>query len=321
MTADQSQKKIRELKQQIKLHKEQNQMLLQYVDDMKVARNQMQHQLEMSQEREKLSFLREKRDFQRILELEKKLELIAPPESQNITGYTTHDAEEAESTATGQRDSTEEDFTDDVDEEIDYTNKEMQRLVDRALRKMVQEQKPVPSPSSTTDPLDRKESPGQHDIEEREPPTAENEASVDESENQEKEAESSDPLQETIVTANTSIEAETPVNPETHNQVTEESPKAEDETSADKQNYLINEYFNRGLSAASQKDFFAAIEAFTKVTTLLPNAAPSYLNLAILHFRLENYEEALHFCQAAIQRGSQPAQQLQTKIQKEIDKD
>ncbi|MBF0278434.1 MAG: hypothetical protein HQM13_11605 [SAR324 cluster bacterium] len=86
------------------------------------------------------------------------------------------------------------------------------------------------------------------------------------------------------------------------------------------QSDAINEFFDKGLSAAGNNDYAGAIAAFTKVTELLPDAAPSFLNLAIIHFRYGHYNDALKANQKAIERGSVPARRLLPKIEDQLKK-
>ena len=72
MSTEQHQKEIEGYKEQIRLYKEQNRILLQYLEEAKASREFLQKQMELHQERDKLSFLREQRDYQRVLDLEKK---------------------------------------------------------------------------------------------------------------------------------------------------------------------------------------------------------------------------------------------------------
>lgn len=83
----------------------------------------------------------------------------------------------------------------------------------------------------------------------------------------------------------------------------------------------INQYFNAGLEASKAKNYGEAIENFLQVTQLLPEAAPSYLNLAILHYRLGSYLKSQEFAKTASRLGSEPAKQLLEKIDQELDQD
>ena len=83
----------------------------------------------------------------------------------------------------------------------------------------------------------------------------------------------------------------------------------------------INQYFNAGLEASKAQNYREAIENFLQVTQLLPEAAPSYLNLAILHYRLGSYLKSQEFAKTASRLGSESAKQLLEKIDQELDQD
>lgn len=74
-------------------------------------------------------------------------------------------------------------------------------------------------------------------------------------------------------------------------------------------------YFTRGIKAFEQKKYQQAIENFTRVTELLPKAPRSFLRLAVLHYRLKDYEKARTYAQQALELGSDSAQQIMEKIE------
>ena len=78
------------------------------------------------------------------------------------------------------------------------------------------------------------------------------------------------------------------------------------------------EYFNLGLAAAEQKDYHKAIEYFTKVTTLLPDAPPSFLNLANIQLELKNHDAAREHAQQALELGSEFAKRILEKIEADL---
>ncbi len=503
MAKDPNRAYIDALQEQIRLYKEQNQILQQYVEDAKRSRKYVEHQLELYQNRENLALLREKRDYERILELEHQLKLLGMDEKQEVE-ITYVDAEAVlrdsisrepqakhsheapplpPETASG---------VDDVEVEIDYSDDEMQHIIDRALRSSakrkarstkarrsqvrlnIPDAEPVPPPPSK--PASEQESPMEalpsdpevmalppeaqppftslasdnsadvtQTVAAKEPetePAASVEASIDpEPLETPKPADSpaspepvivtksrrrADSLESVVVPAslksaiieepqksNGSLEPvvgseptaspepiaetkpassvtpsqlqesikplaapepekplaapepekplaasepekplKTPGAAEVINPIASTSPsnaahRPEPETTIESKehvsqssqtsdvkpsesqptelsankSYLINEYFNRGLSASEKKDYAAAITAFTKVTELLPEAAPSYLNLGILFFRQGHYEEALKVTRQAIDRGSDPAKRLLVRIETEMEQD
>ncbi|MGD2270163.1 MAG: tetratricopeptide repeat protein [Desulfobacterales bacterium] len=74
-------------------------------------------------------------------------------------------------------------------------------------------------------------------------------------------------------------------------------------------------YFTRGVEAFEQKNYQQAIENFTRVTELLPKAPRSFLRLAVLHYRLKDYENAREFARQALELGSDSAQRILEKIE------
>ena len=73
-------------------------------------------------------------------------------------------------------------------------------------------------------------------------------------------------------------------------------------------------YFRRGVKAFEQKQYPKAIEHFTQVTQLMPQAPRSFMRLAVLHYRLKDYENARKHAQQALDLGSDSAQRILEKI-------
>ena len=89
---------------------------------------------------------------------------------------------------------------------------------------------------------------------------------------------------------------------------TEPPSKSSEGSVAD--NYTVNEYFAMGLAASERQEYSQAIEYFTKVTELIPNASSSFLNLANLFYNLKDYDTAQKHAQRALDLGSKSAQRL-----------
>jgi tetratricopeptide (TPR) repeat protein len=85
-------------------------------------------------------------------------------------------------------------------------------------------------------------------------------------------------------------------------------PEASSETDKAK------EYFSQGLKAFEQKEYHNAIDYFTKVTELLPNARRSFIRLAALHYRLKDYDTAQLHAHKALELGSASAKRILEKI-------
>jgi tetratricopeptide (TPR) repeat protein len=73
-------------------------------------------------------------------------------------------------------------------------------------------------------------------------------------------------------------------------------------------------YFSLGVRAFKQKQYQKAIKHFTRVTQLLPQAPRSFMRLAVLHYRLKDYDNARTHAQQALDLGSDSAQRILEKI-------
>jgi tetratricopeptide (TPR) repeat protein len=73
-------------------------------------------------------------------------------------------------------------------------------------------------------------------------------------------------------------------------------------------------YFTFGVRAFEQKQYQKAIKHFTRVTQLLPQAPRSFMRLAVLHYRLKDYDNARTHAQQALDLGSDSAQRILEKI-------
>ncbi|MBW2590756.1 MAG: hypothetical protein JRD71_08595, partial [Deltaproteobacteria bacterium] len=73
-------------------------------------------------------------------------------------------------------------------------------------------------------------------------------------------------------------------------------------------------YMTLGVKAAEQKDYHKAVEHFTKAVEILPDSAAGFCNLAVLNYRLKEYETAYMYAEKAIDLGSPSAMQLLEKI-------
>ncbi|MBW1643471.1 MAG: hypothetical protein JRJ76_11585, partial [Deltaproteobacteria bacterium] len=73
-------------------------------------------------------------------------------------------------------------------------------------------------------------------------------------------------------------------------------------------------YMTLGVKAAEQKDYNKAVEHFTKAVEILPDSAAGFCNLAVLNYRLKEYETAYMCAEKAIDLGSPSATQILQKI-------
>ncbi|HHP7233712.1 MAG TPA: tetratricopeptide repeat protein [Desulfobacterales bacterium] len=72
--------------------------------------------------------------------------------------------------------------------------------------------------------------------------------------------------------------------------------------------------FARGMKASQRKDYKTAIQCFKRFVSLKPNEARGHHNLAILHYRLHDYDTARKFAQKAIELGLKSASTILASI-------
>ena len=87
-----------------------------------------------------------------------------------------------------------------------------------------------------------------------------------------------------------------------------------DDEKIDQKKDDARKYTSLGVEAASQKDYHKAIEHFSKAVEILPDNAAGFCNLAVLNYRLKEYETAYRDAQKAIYLGSPSATQILEKI-------
>ena len=76
------------------------------------------------------------------------------------------------------------------------------------------------------------------------------------------------------------------------------------------------DYFALGQEAYARKDYGEAIELFNLFIERYPDEPRGYYNLAILHYRLKNYDAAESNAKSAIKLGAQAAKQILNKVEK-----
>jgi tetratricopeptide (TPR) repeat protein len=72
--------------------------------------------------------------------------------------------------------------------------------------------------------------------------------------------------------------------------------------------------FRQAMEASKQKDYPKAIEYFTRITELSPEEPRAFYNLAILHYRLADYEKAAQCAHAAIDLGADAARKILDRV-------
>ncbi len=75
-------------------------------------------------------------------------------------------------------------------------------------------------------------------------------------------------------------------------------------------NSPVSALFRQAMEASEQKNYPLAIERFAGVAELAPDEPRAFYNLAILHFRLADYEKAEQCAQAAIDLGAESARKI-----------
>jgi tetratricopeptide (TPR) repeat protein len=96
--------------------------------------------------------------------------------------------------------------------------------------------------------------------------------------------------------------------------VIEDAVSKDDDEKIDPKKDEARKYTSLGVEAAGQKDYHKAIEHFSKAVEILPDNAAGFCNLAVLHYRLKEYETAYRDAQKAIYLGSRSATQILEKI-------
>ena len=306
------------LTEKIRLVQEQNKLLMQHLEDSKLDRSFLHQQLHAYREREKLGLIREQRDYQRIVRLEGQVKtLIESAESPTkilSSGHKqipNHETSNIDDSFIWHKSLESEEELEEVN--IHFEDEELQNMIDQFLAKKTlkgkSESEFIPSENQikTNDiespPIQTKEDlPEDKTVIETKEDLPENEALNIEDHGNESSTE----------------DLETPVETKEDHSIYETK---EPEVNPNEKDQLIEQYFANGLEATQKKEYAKAIEYFSKVTEWLPEGAPSYLNLAILYYRLDNYPESRKYAEKAANLGSDPAKSLLERIQKEMDSD
>ncbi|MGB7920222.1 MAG: tetratricopeptide repeat protein [Desulfobacterales bacterium] len=78
------------------------------------------------------------------------------------------------------------------------------------------------------------------------------------------------------------------------------------------------QFFADGMAAYQKKDYRPAVEHFRGFVALMPDEPKGHYNLAILHYRLKEYETALDCARRAQDLGGESAQKIIQKIESKI---
>ena len=280
-----SQVYIKAFQKQFKVIIKGNQSLMQHIEDLKSDHQYLHQQLELYEQREKMALLREQQGFKRIRALEHQLSLVGPYDVENSeivipnasVPFTLKSAEISEVSIEPQE---------DMSAGADDT---------QGAGHVLSDAEDVPQKSAT-----------QKDAGPGKAPTVA-EGSIDRADS------------EDIV-----LDIDTSDGGTTQSEVTlaeEGKAGAADEESmiseppTDRQKVAVKKLVAQGLAAVKSKEYEKAIEFFTQITDLIPNARRSLLRLAVLYYRLKDYDAAREHAHRALNLGAGSAKRILAKIQ------
>ncbi|UCH21954.1 MAG: tetratricopeptide repeat protein [Deltaproteobacteria bacterium] len=326
---------IKAFQKQFKVIIKDSRSMLQHIADLKSDHQYLHQQLELYEQREKMALLREQQDFKRIRALEHKISLIAPhdaekpeivipqssvpitvkspdfsdtPSEPEVKENTESDDRKREETPT----TTEEPASRTSSSGVDVSQETVSGFAEKAEEKFVSEPI-VTDTGSSVEETSKSEAPlidaggaVEEKLEDSEQPT-----------DQEKDAGRVPSLPTDVeeikqqaaisATETDSLQRKEAVD------VDEDRPTdTEPDSSARKK--LVKKLIAQGLAAVKQKEYHKAIEYFTQVTELMPNARRSLLRIAVLFYRLKDYEAAYEYAQRALELGAESAKRILAKI-------
>ncbi|MBW1820378.1 MAG: tetratricopeptide repeat protein, partial [Deltaproteobacteria bacterium] len=94
----------------------------------------------------------------------------------------------------------------------------------------------------------------------------------------------------------------------------EDAVSKDDDEKIDQKKNDGRKFLALGVKAAKQKDYHKGIEHFNKAVEIIPDSAAGFCSLAVLNYRLKEYETAYRHAQKAIDLGSPSAIQILEKI-------
>ncbi len=280
-----SQAYIKAFQKQFKVIIKGNQNLMQHIEDLKSDHQYLHQQLELYEKREKMALLREQQGFKRIRSLEHQLSLLGPYDVENSeivipnagVPVTLKSAEISDASIQPQEDM----GTGSVD-----TNAGGQVISDG---EDVSQKSGAQGDAATT------EAPGAA------------KGSTDK--------EASDNIVLDIDTsAGDTTQSEVTIDDDGRAGAADEAPVIS-KSPADRQKDAVKKLVAQGLAAVKSKDYSKAIVFFTQVTDLIPNARRSLLRLAVLYYRLKDYDAAREHAQRALNLGAESAKRILAKIE------
>ncbi len=336
---------IKSLKEQIKTIKENKLQLSRHIEDLKIDRDHLYKQLELSHDREKIALIREQQDFKRIRSLKNQLALLAAPGSREmeivIPDKTAYDNDakpvigevptEAEvkdqdehkeaseedqhpDEAPALNESSDLDIVFDLHDEINHEKssgfiKEMHSdnpAVDASI------EKPAEQPDHEAFITAEREKP------EKEKPEKEKNDKPDNEKANQVDEEVREPETPAELQDLKPIESDDSTAAARLDDIVVQNLLEESTAKVDDKPYLADDpvpkYMVLGQDALENADYDIAIEYFLKVVDILPTAGTVVLNLAHLYFLKKEYETARKYAAQALELGEDSATLVLDKI-------
>jgi tetratricopeptide (TPR) repeat protein len=90
---------------------------------------------------------------------------------------------------------------------------------------------------------------------------------------------------------------------------------ADDSVESSEEAIPASQFFTQAMAAAKDKDYAGAIGCFEDYIDQLPEEPKGHYNLAILHYRVRDYEKAAEYANRALQLGAKSSQKILDKIE------
>ncbi len=333
-----SQNYIKAFQKQFKVIIKDNRRLLQHIEDLKSDHQYLHQQLELYEKREKMALLREQQDFKRIRTLEHQLSLLEPYDADNPEivipkASTSVTIESAESSGAARVTDRYEDRERNEKKFEEFVTPVAQSVSETPLSGRDISQAVTPDLVARTEENPRAENLG-WGLETPAGDTTQSEATPsDAGDAVKEEPKSSEPSPEPERGSEHKIELPTDT-VETRQQKSDPSAKADPvqgkaalgsakhrqpvaEPDSLSKSVSVKELVAQGLSAVKQKNYYEAIDYFIQVTEQMPNARRSLLRIAVLFYRLKDFEAARTYAKRALDLGAESAKRILTKIDKE----
>ena len=100
-----------------------------------------------------------------------------------------------------------------------------------------------------------------------------------------------------------------------HQYLDSEAAIAEEMVESTEETITANKCFSMAMEASQKKDYPEAIACFEQYIEQLPDEPKGYYNLAILHYRMHDYDKASECANRALQLGAKSSQKIIDKIE------